>query len=80
MTDDLKEPSPHPDPFPIAELGKPVVRKWATRGLIIAASLVVWFWTQSLIGHRPAGNGIGDKVHEFTQPANDYLQTHPQAA
>jgi membrane-associated phospholipid phosphatase len=50
------------------------------RVLLIAASLVVWFWTQSLIGHRPAGNGMGDKVHEFTRPANDYLQSHPQAA
>lgn len=50
------------------------------RVLIIVASLVVWFWTQSLIGHRPAANGIGDKVHEFTQPANDYLQAHPRAA
>ena len=49
------------------------------RTLIIAASLVVWFWTQSLIGHRPIGNGIVDKVHEWTQPANDYLQAHPQA-
>ena len=60
------------------EKGTPFQR--IKRVLIIAASLVVWFWTQSLIGHRPAGNGIGDKIHEFTQPANDYLQTHPQAA
>ena len=49
------------------------------RVAIIAASLVVWFWTQSLIGHRPAGNGIGDKIHAWTQPANDYLQSHPEA-
>lgn len=49
------------------------------RVLIIAASLVVWFWTQSLIGHRPIGSGIVDKVHQWTQPANDYLQAHPQA-
>jgi membrane-associated phospholipid phosphatase len=55
-------------------------KKRIRRVLIIAASLVVWFWTQSLIGHRPAGNGIGDKVHELTQPANDYLQDHLRAA
>ncbi|HEV2319885.1 MAG TPA: phosphatase PAP2-related protein [Verrucomicrobiae bacterium] len=54
--------------------------KWIFRTLIIAASLTAWFWTQFLIGHRPVGNGIADKVHEFTQPANDYLQTHPRAA
>jgi len=49
------------------------------RAGIIAASLIAWFWTQSLIGRRPIGTGIVDKAHEWTQPANDYLQVHPQA-
>jgi hypothetical protein len=56
------------------------LKKWFLRSAIIAASLVVWFWTQSLIGHRPTTNGIGDKIHEFTEPANHYLQTYPSAA
>jgi PAP2 superfamily C-terminal len=56
------------------------VRKWLLRIAIIALSLVVWFWTQSLIGHRAPSNGIGDKVHQYTQPLNDYLQAHPSAA
>jgi membrane-associated phospholipid phosphatase len=56
------------------------VRKYLGRTTIIGLSLVVWFWTQSLIGHRAAGHGIVDKVHEFTQPLNDYLQAHPQSA
>lgn len=59
---------------------KPDLKKWIVRVLIVAASLCVWFWTQSLIGHRPTSNDIGDKIHELTQPANDYLQAHNQAA
>ncbi len=55
-------------------------RKWLRRTVIVAFCLVVWFWTQSLIGHRATNSGIADKVHEFTQPANDYLQVHKQAA
>jgi len=33
----------------------------AIRVIITTAALVIWFWTQSLIGARPApANGIGD--------------------
>jgi membrane-associated phospholipid phosphatase len=76
---DYMTPSPKSH-RPVTAINGRSFKKWTGRLLIIATSLVVWFWTQSLIGHRPAGNGIGDKVHEFTQPANDYLQSHPQAA
>jgi len=55
-------------------------RKWLRRSAIVAFSLVIWFWTQSLIGHRASGNGIVDKIHEYTQPLNDYLQAHKPAA
>jgi membrane-associated phospholipid phosphatase len=48
--------------------------------VIVALSLVVWFWTQSLIGHRATSNGIVDKIHEYTRPLNDYLQAHQPAA
>jgi hypothetical protein len=46
-----------------------------------AAALLVWFWTQSLIGSRglPA-SGIGDRIHAATASANLYLHTHAAAA
>ncbi len=48
---------------------------------ITAAALVFWFWTQSLIGSRPApSQGIGDQIHNVTASANLYLQTHPATA
>lgn len=55
-------------------------RKWLWRLAIVALGLGIWFWTQSLIGHRAIGNGIGDRVHDYTRPLNDYLQVHPSAA
>ena len=55
-------------------------RKWLLRTVIVVLGLVVWFWTQSLIGHRATSNGIVDKVHEYTRPLNDYLQAHKPAA
>jgi membrane-associated phospholipid phosphatase len=56
------------------------IRKRLRRTAIVALSLAIWFWTQSLIGHRAACNGIVDKIHEYTQPLNDYLQAHHSAA
>ena len=46
-----------------------------------AAALVIWFWTQSLIGARnlPA-SGIGDGIHTATASANAYLHQHAGAA
>ncbi|HEY3762084.1 MAG TPA: phosphatase PAP2-related protein [Verrucomicrobiae bacterium] len=55
-------------------------KKWLLRTMIVALGLVVWFWTQSLIGHRVTSDAIVDKVHEYTQPLNDYLQAHESAA
>jgi hypothetical protein len=48
---------------------------------VTATALVIWFWTQTLIGARglPA-SGIGDQVHTATAPANLYLHHHPVAA
>ena len=53
----------------------------AVRLALTAAALVIWFWTQSLIGARgtPA-SGIGDRIHDVTGPANFYLHLHPAAA
>ncbi len=53
----------------------------AIRVVITTAALVIWFWTQSLIGARTApANGIGDGLHSATAPLNLYLQSHPSAA
>lgn len=59
---------------------KDPLKRWLGRTAIVALSLVAWFWTQSLIGHRATSDGIVDKVHEYTQPLNDYLQAHRPAA
>jgi hypothetical protein len=54
---------------------------WWFRALLVALGLVVWFWTQSLIGHRViSGPGIGDELHVLTAPAHQYLLDHPRAA
>ena len=56
-------------------------RAIALRVALTATALLVWFWTQSLIGSRAlSGGGIGDRLHAFTAPANLYLYTHPSAA
>lgn len=56
-------------------------RSFVIRVVITTAALVIWFWTQSLIGSRgfPA-SGIGDRVHVMTASANLYLHLHPSAA
>jgi hypothetical protein len=64
-----------------AALARPTVRALAFRLALTAAALLVWFWTQSLIGARslPAA-GIGDGMHVVTAPLNQYLQSHASAA
>ena len=48
---------------------------------VIVLALAEWFWTQSLIGHREVGgNAIGDALHEWSRPWNDYLWEHPRLA
>lgn len=49
------------------------------RGAIVGAALVVWFWTQALIGSRalPEG-GIADQVHNATTGLNAYFAAHPR--
>jgi hypothetical protein len=56
-------------------------RAFAIRLVVTAAALLIWFWTQSLIGARGLpGAGIGDGLHTATSPANLYLHAHPSAA
>jgi PAP2 superfamily C-terminal len=54
---------------------------FAIRLALTTVALVVWFWTQSLIGGRSsAGNAIGDRLLDLTAPLNSYLFSHPSAA
>lgn len=57
------------------------VKAFAVRLALTAFALVVWFWTQSLIGRRAsAGNAIGDRLLDWTAPLNSYLFSHSSAA
>jgi len=48
---------------------------------LTAAALVVWFWSQKLIGAKGVpGLAIGDRIHSATASANLYLHVHPVAA
>ena len=59
----------------------PPARTLAARIAITAAALIVWFWTQSLIGAKalPA-SGLGDGLHVLLAPLNEFLQAHSQLA
>ncbi|HEY1262009.1 MAG TPA: phosphatase PAP2-related protein [Terriglobales bacterium] len=56
-------------------------RALALRIILTAVILVIWFWTQSLIGQRmlPA-SGLGDGMHTLFAGWNQYLHGHPRAA
>ena len=44
------------------------------RAIVTILALVIWFWTQSLIGARSAPvAGIGDAIHRWTAPLNAYF-------
>jgi hypothetical protein len=51
------------------------------RLVLTALALVIWFWSQSLIGSRgQTSTGIHDGLHQITESANQYLQSHVAAA
>jgi len=51
------------------------------RVVITAIALVVWFYTQSLLGARPLPTiGIGDGLHQLTAGLNAYFLAHANAA
>lgn len=54
----------------------------ALRAGFIVASLVVWFWSQRMIGRKPTPTGgtIGDALHDSTAPLLAWLHAHPGAA
>ena len=48
---------------------------------VTGIALVIWFWTQSLIGHRSApSSGLGDALHAVTAGLNSYFYRSPAAA
>lgn len=47
----------------------------------VALGLVVWFWTQKLISQKTmVGNGVGDRLHQWTAPLHAWLLANPSAA
>jgi PAP2 superfamily protein len=50
------------------------------RVALTAIALVIWFWSQKLIGSRGAPiTGIGDRLQDLTAPVNLYLHAHASA-
>jgi hypothetical protein len=58
----------------------PPWKLWLLRLALVAVSLVLWFWTQSLLGSRPVPTKIGDGLHVLTASANAYLLANPASA
>lgn len=51
------------------------------RPAVVAAALLLWFWTQRLLGRRPAPEGsVGDRVHGWTAGLHARLLARPRAA
>ena len=59
----------------------PRARRIALRFIVTLAALGLWFWTQSLLGARPAQvDGISDSLHQSTATLNAYFRAHPHSA
>ena len=61
-----------------------ITTDWPSVGLragVVAVTLAIWFWTQSLIGRRrsPDGTLLGDRLHDWTASWHRWLETHPRA-
>ena len=51
------------------------------RGLVIGLALVIWFWTQKLIGAKAGrSDGIGDGIHDLTSKWHAWFAGHAKAA
>ena len=51
------------------------------RAAIVAGGIVIWFWTQSLIGKKAAAtDGIGDLIHDLTARWHAQLTANTRAA
>jgi len=58
--------------------------RWTAVGervAVVVGALVLWFWTQALIGRKSLPkDGIGDFVHELTARWHGYFLANPRAA
>jgi len=55
--------------------------RFIARIALTGGALVVWFWSQKLIGAKGIPDlAIGDRIHNATASANLYLHLHPFAA
>ena len=71
----LKEDAP-----PVAQ-SRLISRSLLARIAWTGAALIIWFWSQKLIGARSTPDvEIGDRIHTITASANLYLHAHPFAA
>ena len=51
------------------------------RAAAVAGALLLWFWTQRLLGRRPPpGGSMGDRVHDWTAGLHARLLANPRAA
>jgi PAP2 superfamily C-terminal len=51
------------------------------RVALTALALIIWFWSQKMIGSRGAPiMAIGDRLQDLTAPVNFYLHAHASAA
>jgi membrane-associated phospholipid phosphatase len=51
------------------------------RAAVVAGALLLWFWTQKLLGKRPAPAGVvGDRVHAWTAGLHARLLARPRLA
>ena len=52
------------------------------RAVLIAVAMLAWYATQAWLAHRLPSPGacVGDAVHRWTQPLNDWFGTHARAA
>lgn len=80
---EIAPPTQQPADAKLAQVATPTARwkSFALRVVITAVSLVIWFWTQSLLGSRAGDSGaIGDGLHRLTEPIHSYLESAPRSA
>jgi PAP2 superfamily C-terminal len=56
------------------------LRQIALRASFVVVALMLWFWTQRLISRKaPAGNRVGDRLHDWSTPLHEWLTASPRA-
>src|ERR1051326_6182218 len=56
-------------------------RTRAIRFVLAVLALGAWFWTQSLIGHKPSSSEhVGDGIHALTASMHQFFVDNPRAA